>query len=78
MSPVQILQELEQCLSHLPQEKQQEVLDFARYLSHRRPLPKGASPQDLLKLEGTLPDEDAAELVRIIEEEFEQVEPSDW
>ncbi|HVT80879.1 MAG TPA: antitoxin family protein [Phycisphaerae bacterium] len=36
------------------------------------------SPHPLLKHCGTLPDEDAREIKKIIEEEFEKVDPNDW
>ena len=32
----------------------------------------------LLKHVGTLPDADAQEILKIIEQEFEQVDPNDW
>jgi predicted DNA-binding antitoxin AbrB/MazE fold protein len=35
-------------------------------------------PHPLLRFAGILSDEDAADMLKIIEEEFEQVDPNDW
>ncbi len=37
-----------------------------------------ASTVALAELSGTLPDEDSVEMLRIVKQEFEQVDPNDW
>jgi hypothetical protein len=69
-----LLRKLEEYFSILPQEKQEEVIDFARHLASPGWLPKGTAPKEILDLAGTLPDPDAAELSRSIEEACEKVD----
>ena len=70
----QLLHELER----LPASLQARVLAFARGLSEAGALPAGTAGQDLFRFVGTLPDQDAAEILLAIEEGCEQVDPRDW
>ncbi len=41
-------------------------------------LPRGMSGQELLKLAGTISDDDAKLMMQVIEEECERVDPHEW
>ncbi|MFO0896084.1 MAG: hypothetical protein U0836_01540 [Pirellulales bacterium] len=62
----------------LPVDQQRRVLDFALSLPHAgvEP-PEGTSGQDLVRFVGLVSAEDAAEMMRAIEDAFEQVEPDE-
>jgi len=68
------LQELQTHLDRLRPDQQDRVIDFARQLAETK-TPPGTPPEKLLALAGTLPNEDAEELIRAIEAEFEQADP---
>ena len=79
--------ELARVLDGLTDDQRREVLDFARAItpangerrgapSHSRPV--GTPGRDLLRFAGSISPEDAAEMLRIIEEGCGQVDPDDW
>ena len=63
-------------LSKLPVEKQRRVQEFTHALLISQP--KAKSGKDILKLKGTLENEDALEIKNIIEEGCEQVDLNEW
>jgi hypothetical protein len=63
-------------LDRLGRDDQLRLLEFARSLESGQP--RGTSGKDLMHLAGILPKEDAEEMMRIIEEECEQVDPDGW
>ncbi len=67
------LRELQTHLERLRPDQQDRVVDFARQLA--QPSNGGAPAGQLEDLFGILPDEDAEEMRRIIEAEFEQADP---
>lgn len=52
------------------------VAECSRVVINLEPCPESGHP--FANCFGIMPDEDAAEMKRIIEEEFEQVDPRDW
>ncbi len=54
------------------------VLDFTRELALREPLKVGATGGALLAFAGSIPKEDLDEMEKVIEEEFEKVNPDEW
>ena len=67
--------ELMKQVEQLPLAQQRQVLDFARTLANAS---TGEPPKDFLDLFGTLPSEDAKEMMEAIEEGCEQVNPNGW
>lgn len=63
-------------LSRLSEPQQEQVIEFARSLALK--LPKGMSGEDLAKLRGILPLEDAREIAEIIKRDFNQVDSDGW
>lgn len=63
-------------LSRLSEPQQEQVIEFARSLAPK--LPKGMSGEDLAKLRGILPLEDAREIAEIIKRDFNQVDSDGW
>lgn len=63
-------------LMRLPPGAQRRVLAFAESLDEA--LPGRAAGPDLLRLAGTLPEDDARQLRDAIEEACEAVEPNEW
>lgn len=67
-----IEKELHEQLSHLPADRQLQVLDFARSLRGARP--KGIPGKSLLKFAGTIPLEDLKQMQAAIEADCERVD----
>ena len=63
-------------LNKLSVEKQRRVQEFTHALLISQP--KSKSGKDILKLKGTLENEDALEIKNIIEEGCEQVDLNEW
>ncbi|MFB3920840.1 MAG: hypothetical protein ACE145_03915 [Terriglobia bacterium] len=63
-------------LGRLNPADQKKVLTFARSLAEREL--KGTPGKDLLRFAGAFPEEDLKEMARIIEEDCERVDPSEW
>ncbi len=55
---------------------QQRLVDFAEALDVSTP--RGVPGKDLLRFAGILPDEDAEEMMKIIEEGCERVDYDEW
>lgn len=67
------LRELQAHLDRLRPDQQDRVVDFARQLADQPHV--GAAPQRLEDLFGILADDEAREMTRVIEAEFEQADP---
>jgi hypothetical protein len=75
MTSLKIKQELLLRLEELPEERQLEVLNFARSLP---PSPRGVPGKDLLRFAGVLDDQSAREIMEAIEEGCERVDLDEW
>lgn len=62
-------------IDQLGEDQQQRLLDFARSLS--APLPRGISGEELIRLIGTIPSEDAEAMEQALKE-CERIDPRDW
>ena len=62
-------------LDDLSKEELDRVLSF---IDSPSGLPRGMTGAEMMQFAGTMTNEEAAEMTRIIEEEFEQVELSAW
>lgn len=69
-------QELFQVLAQLPEERQRQVLHFARSLAP--PPPVGIPGKQLLRFAGMLNAQEAKALSQAIEEGCERVDPDAW
>jgi hypothetical protein len=76
MSVSPIADEIIREVNGLPPELQRRVLGYARSLVLSRP--RGTPGRKLLPLAGTLPPEDAQEMIEAIEAGCEQVDESEW
>lgn len=74
MSPVE--RELKQRLSLLGPNEKRQLLEYARTLNV--PPKRGVPGPELLALAGTLSEEDAREMLQVIEESFEGIDPHAW
>lgn len=68
----QLLAEIERLSTH----QLAQVYEYAHGLAS--PLPPGASVDDLMALAGTIDDASARQMTAVIDEAFEQVDPSEW
>lgn len=68
--------EILKTLDRMPHDRLRRALDLIRAMDAETP--HGTRGRDLLDLAGTLSAEDAAEMLRVIEEEFERVDTDDW
>ncbi len=57
-------------------EQQQKVLEIVRSMASRPPI--GVPGSSLLHYAGTLSKEEADEMMRVIEEQCERIDPSAW
>jgi hypothetical protein len=66
-------------VGQLPLSDQVRVVDFARTLTgtSKRPI-RGVPGKDLLKFAGSIPHEDAQEMLKAIEEGCEQIDANSW
>jgi hypothetical protein len=74
MSPVE--RELKQRLAELGPDEKRQLLTYARTLSG--PAKRGVPGPELFALAGTLSDDDAREMLQVIEESFERIDPHAW
>jgi len=79
-----IAEEIAEAVNNLPVELQKKVLDYALGLRsnsnegiERKPVP-GVPGKELLRLAGTISQEDAEAMLKAIEEECERVDLSEW
>ena len=63
-------------LDALTVEQQQKILEIMESMDARPPV--GVPGSSLLHYAGTLSKEEADEMMRVIEEECERIDPSDW
>ena len=63
-------------IDQLPISQQRRVLDYAASLAE--PAGTKVPEDDLLSLCGSMPTEDAQEMIRVIEEECERIDPNEW
>ncbi len=73
MINAQIKDNLITYLDKLPHELQLRVLDFTKTL-----IPKGVEGKSLLRFEGAIPDNDLQIMSKVIEEDCEKVNISEW
>jgi len=80
MSPDPAIQsELLSYLVQLPVGDQARVVDFARTLAgSSQPRLRGTPGKELLRIVGTIPHEDLELMKRVIEEDCEEIDPSEW
>jgi len=71
-----IAEEIMEQVNNLPPELQKKVLEYARGLEPRRA--NGVTSKGLLKLAGTISDEDADTMIKAIEEGCERVDLNEW
>jgi hypothetical protein len=71
-----IKQEVLQAMDQLPEERQHQVLIFARSLSPS--LPAGVSGRQLLRFAGMITTEEAQALSQAVEEGCERIDSNDW
>jgi hypothetical protein len=64
-------------LKYLPDEAQQQVLEFARSLALSL-TPRGISGKDLLRFAGTISPEDLKIMSEVIEQDCEQINANEW
>ncbi len=76
MAEEPLKQEILRQLEHLPPAMQRRVLLFSKTLVEKKP--KGTKGKDLMRFFGTMPKEDAEEMLRAIEEGCEQVDSGGW
>jgi divalent metal cation (Fe/Co/Zn/Cd) transporter len=76
MIDAEVQSELLKQLEQLSLAKQWKVLGFARTLADAGP--RGVPGTELLDLCGSLPAEDAQEMIQAIEEECERIDPNEW
>ena len=76
MSKSSIKDDLINQVVKLPPELQKKVLDFAQTLATT--VPKGVKGANLVRFEGTIPDEDLQLISRAIEEGCEKVDINEW
>lgn len=76
MSQSGLLDEIQEAVRQLSPPLQRKVLDYANRL--RKPLPKGTLGADLSPFIGILSDEEADAMLKIIDENCEQVDPHEW
>jgi hypothetical protein len=67
--------ELINILDGLSAEGQLQVVQYARALAER---PLGKTGKEILKFAGTLPDDDARDMIAAIEEGCEQIDWNEW
>ncbi|HET6400117.1 MAG TPA: hypothetical protein VFH95_01850 [Candidatus Kapabacteria bacterium] len=78
MTPAEIQHELYEEIGRLAPEQQQRLLELAHELKRKSALPKGTPWSEIKHLAGTLPDEDAAEIIAAIEEGCEDINYDAW
>jgi hypothetical protein len=76
MTPQQ-LEELTRQVQTLPPREQLEVVDFVAFLKSKEK-PRGTPGHTLMHLAGTLPDEDAREMMDAIDEGCGQIDKEGW
>jgi hypothetical protein len=77
MAPFNIRRQLNEEIDRLEPEQQHRLLELARGLTVS-PLPKGMTWEHMKQYAGTLPDDDAAEILAAIEEDCENIDLDEW
>jgi hypothetical protein len=77
MQQLTVRQQIDKELEVLPVDLQRKVLDYISHLSGPG-IPPGVPGSELIKFAGTLSDEDAEELIQIIEEGCERIDYNEW
>jgi hypothetical protein len=72
----QLKNEVLQVMNQLPEDRQRQVLNFARSLVSSTP--KGVAGKDLLRFAGILTEQEAQSLSQAIAEGCEQVDLREW
>lgn len=71
-----VREEILRRLDHMPKDRQRVALNMIRSLDNE---PRRGTPgRDLLDLAGSLTPEEAEQMARAIEDEFEQIDPHAW
>lgn len=76
MSDLSLVNQISHAAEVLDLEQQQQVLQYIRTLQQPRTSPKAGA--GLLALAGTWPAEDAAEIMKAIDEGCGQINPNAW
>jgi len=77
MQQMTVRQQIDRELEALPVDLQRKVLDYITHLNGTG-IPPGTPGKKLIKLAGTLSNEDAEELKQIIEEGCEKIDYNEW
>lgn len=72
----QLEEKLHASFGRLSEQEQQKVVEFAQALETGKP--RGAKGSEIMHLAGTLSDEDAAEMMKAIEEGCGQIDYDGW
>ena len=59
-------------------EQQQKILEYMESMASQLPVGVGTAGSNLLHYAGTLSKEEAEEMIRVIEEQCELIDTSDW
>ena len=59
-------------------EQQQKILEYMESMASQLPVGVGTAGTDLLHYAGTLSKEEAEEMIRVIEQQCERIDTSDW
>jgi hypothetical protein len=77
MQQITVKQQIDKKLEVLPVDIQRKVLFYIDHLTESV-APSGVSGKKLIEFAGTLSEEDAEELIRIIEEGCERIDDNEW
>ena len=77
MQQMTVRQQIDRKLEVLPPNIQRKVLYYIDHLTEPS-IPRGVPGKKLIELAGTLSNEDAEELTRIIEEGCERIDDNEW
>lgn len=73
-----IIDQLIERLSSMPDEQQQQVLEFVDQLDKPKTERKGVSGKDLLKFGGLIPLDDLEIMRQVIEEDCGRIDADEW
>jgi len=77
MQQISVKQQIDKKLEVLPVEIQRKVLFYIDHLTESA-TPRGVPGKKLIEFAGTLSEEDAEELIQIIEEGCERIDDNEW
>ena len=77
MQQMTVKQQIDRELEVLPVDMQRKVLDYIAHLTGSG-IPPGVPGKKLIKFAGTLSEEDAEELIQIIQEGCEKIDYNEW